>query len=348
MLIVILWALLSGRSKHAPVIKEPLRSLSECLDTEIEKGRVKLDLLTKPKTSTSDKLSIACDPTVEGCIKLNRWEAGPVNFLRISVKTDSVEPITNCKAFLTRIEKNEEKKWGDHSPQLTFSEGEDPDALAKTVYNKVPAFIDVLALTSWGEIRPGTKNRIWPFMPRMHEIFSEVGDYVLTVVITGDGAEPITALLKFNWTRNWQTSWLTLIPESSIQSPEPPQTWAISYEQETEMLEILKDSPKAAVMIMSTKEDRVGNCYAMRLVQVLRKTGNAYLTSHGGCQPESIFGRVISPTTGKSVNFGSQLKLRIWNVATHLESHQPSAVQLDMRLTLWLRAVGRERVTRLS
>jgi hypothetical protein len=273
MLIVILWALLSGRSKHAPVIKEPLRSLSECLDTEIEKGRVKLDLLTKPKTSTSDKLSIACDPTVEGCIKLNRWEAGPVNFLRISIKTDSVEPVTNCKAFLTRIEKNEEKKWGDHSPQLTFSEGEDPDALAKTVYNKVPAFIDVLALTSWGEIRPGTKNRIWPFMPRMHEIFSEVGDYVLTVVITGDGAEPITALLKFNWTRNWQTSWLTLIPESSIQSPAPPQSWAISYEQETEMLGILKDSPKAAVMIMSTKQDRAGNRYAMRLVQVLRKTG---------------------------------------------------------------------------
>ncbi len=52
-----------------------------------------------------------------------------------------------------------------------------------------------------------------------------------------------------------------------------PESWSITYEQETAMLEILEDSPKAPVMIMSTKGDRAGNAYAMRLVQVLRKAG---------------------------------------------------------------------------
>jgi hypothetical protein len=52
-----------------------------------------------------------------------------------------------------------------------------------------------------------------------------------------------------------------------------PDSWSITYEQETAMLEILENSPKAPVMVMSTKGDRVGNAYAMRLVQVLRKAG---------------------------------------------------------------------------
>jgi len=49
----------------------------------------------------------------------------------------------------------------------------------------------------------------------MDEIFSWLGDYLITVVITGDGVTPpITAHLKFNWTGNWETAALTLIQGS--------------------------------------------------------------------------------------------------------------------------------------
>jgi len=103
--------------------------------------------------------------------------------------------------------------------------------MSKTIRYPVAEYLDVLAITSRNQVFPRTKPtiglRLWPFVPSMDEIFSEIGDYLLKVVITGDGVvPPITALLKFTWTKNWQTSLLALIPESSVQSTpsvqEPP------------------------------------------------------------------------------------------------------------------------------
>jgi hypothetical protein len=156
------------------------------------------------------KLKIACGPNVNGCSVLAKWQP-PARFWRLAVKTECLKSVTNCKGFLTRIDKDGENKWGDESQQLTFSQGEDPDALSKTVYNKVPAFLDVLVLTSNNEIIPGTKDRKWPYVASMRDIFSEPGQYILTVAVTGDGSPTINALLSFNWTGYWQTSQLTLI-----------------------------------------------------------------------------------------------------------------------------------------
>jgi hypothetical protein len=134
----------------------------------------------------------------------------PVRFLRVAVFTDSPS-VTGCKGFLTRIDSASEKRWGGESAQLTFAPGEDDDALSKTIYAKVPAFLDVLAITSAGDIHVCTKGRQWFYLPRLHEIFSEVGNYVLTVVVTGDEISSQTSFLRFNWTQNWQTSFLTLL-----------------------------------------------------------------------------------------------------------------------------------------
>ncbi len=105
---------------------------------------------------------------------------------------------------------------------MTFAQGEEPDALSKTIRYPVAEYLDVLAVTSRNQVFPGTKPtiglRLWPFVPSMDEIFSWLGDYLITVVITGDGVmPPITALLKFNWTGNWETAALTLIQESTAQ-----------------------------------------------------------------------------------------------------------------------------------
>lgn len=170
----------------------------------------------RTRTSTSDKkLTIRCDANVEGCVTTGMWRgpagAGmPVRFLRVAVATDSA-CVTGCKGFLTRIDSAGQKRWGGESAQLTFAPGEDEDALSKTIYTKVPAFLDVLAITSDGDIHVCTKGRQWLYLPRLHEIFSEVGDYVLTVVLTGDGISSQTSFLRFNWTKNWQISFLTLL-----------------------------------------------------------------------------------------------------------------------------------------
>jgi hypothetical protein len=195
------------------------------VELELENGRKITSPTIPPPGPPERALQIACGLHIDGCHEENQWEAGPVYFLRVYVKTGSSEPIRNCTAFLTRIEKNGEKRWASHGVQLTFSDSKDPDTLAKTVRAKVPYFVDVLVVTSWGEIRPGNMDRVWAYKPRMHEIFAEVGDYILTVIITGDDIEPITALLKFNWTRNWQTSWLTM----ADQGPAPQHSFSQNF-----------------------------------------------------------------------------------------------------------------------
>jgi len=66
---------------------------------------------------------------------------------------------------------------------------------------------------------PGTYDahfgRCWPYQPALPEIFSEAGDYILAVAVSCDDVPTETALLKFTWTRDWQTSKLALVPESS-------------------------------------------------------------------------------------------------------------------------------------
>jgi len=144
----------------------------------------------------------------------------PVNFFRVVVSaTKESQVVKNCTGFITRIEKDRKTKWGGNNAQVTFAQGEEPDALSKTIRYPVAEYLDVLAVTSRNQVFPGTKPaiglRLWPFVPSMDEIFSLLGDYLITVVITGDGViPPITALLKFNWTGNWETAALTLIQES--------------------------------------------------------------------------------------------------------------------------------------
>lgn len=171
----------------------------------------KAPVVTKPKSSPHFK--IKCDRNIEGCITTNIWRdvSGnglPVRFLHIAISTDCPS-VANCKAFLTRIEKDGKARWIGQE-QLTFSPSEAADTLAKTLHNKITSFVDVVVITSAKEILVCTKDRQWFHLPRLHAIFSEYGDYVLTVVVTGDGALSETALLKFNWTGNWQTSWLSL------------------------------------------------------------------------------------------------------------------------------------------
>jgi hypothetical protein len=189
----------------------------------------------KTELSKEPKLTITCGPIVEGSVAQAWWtingEPTPVNFFRVVVNaTEESQLVKNCTGFLTRIEKDGKTKWGGNNAQLTFAQGEEPDALSKTIRYPVPEYLDVLAVTSRNQIFPGTKPgiglRLWPFVPALDQIFSQIGDYLLTVVITGDGVVPaVTALLKFTWLEDLETAALTLIPESRPDDPyyvDPP------------------------------------------------------------------------------------------------------------------------------
>jgi hypothetical protein len=156
------------------------------------------------------KLDLSCDPAIDGCEVIAHWPNTMVKFCRLAVKTDCLESVRNCKGFLTGIEKDGTKKWGGETSQLTFAPGEDPDALSKTVYYDIPAFLDVLAVTLHSDIVLATKNRVWPYAVDLQSMFADSGKYFLTVAVAGDGSATITAALEFNWTGDWQTSHLRL------------------------------------------------------------------------------------------------------------------------------------------
>lgn len=145
------------------------------------------------------KIRTSCGRDIVGSRPLNEWGSGLVCFLRIAVESESQIPLKNCRATLIEIGKDDKIRWGGDSAVLTFAPGEDSDSQCKTIYPKKPEYVDVLAVHHTGEIRPGTKDRKWLFLPRLDQIFDERGDYTLTVHIAGDSIPPELVRLKFEW-----------------------------------------------------------------------------------------------------------------------------------------------------
>jgi hypothetical protein len=168
----------------------------------------------RPAKYTQPLFALECGPDVPGSEKPALWAGGPeglpVKFLRVVVHIAGRESVSNCTGYLTEIRKNHEKRWEGDNAKLTFAPGEDPDALSKTIHERVPEFLDVLAITSRNQLFVGTKGRGWPYMPRLHDIFSEPGNYLLSICITGDGLPTAAPQLTFTWTQNWETSQLRL------------------------------------------------------------------------------------------------------------------------------------------
>ncbi len=174
-----------------------------------------LEVFRSDLTLPAPQLRMSCHSKIPGCVKETRFtrERIPTNFFRVRVEADGAQSIKNCTAILTSIEKDGRTRWGGDSAKITFAQGEQPDTFAKTIRCKAPEFFDVLAVTCKGEMFPGTYDTIhgrwWPYHPSLPEIFSEHGDYIIAVAVSGDDVPTETATLKFNWTGNWQTSSLT-------------------------------------------------------------------------------------------------------------------------------------------
>jgi hypothetical protein len=130
----------------------------------------------------------------------------PVRFHHAQVSIDS-GTVHGCRAYLTRI-KGETTEWKGNE-QLTFSPSEASDSLSKAVYAKVPYQLDVLVVTSGGEIIVCNHNREWLRLPRLRDLFATHGFYDLSIAIAGEDASAETFLVRFQWTGNWQDSFLT-------------------------------------------------------------------------------------------------------------------------------------------
>jgi hypothetical protein len=116
--------------------------------------------------------------------------------------------VSACKAYLTEIRGENKPPWQGHE-QLTFEPSEAYDSLSKAVFENIKYRLDVLLLVRNGDIVVCNQYRAWPRWPRLKDIFAAHGAYDLIVNIAGENAAGETFKLRFNWTGNHQTSFLT-------------------------------------------------------------------------------------------------------------------------------------------
>jgi hypothetical protein len=163
-----------------------------------------LERFRSEPTRASGKFQVRCGPDVyaDNILVGNV----PARYLQaeISIKSGTVH---GCRAYLREI-RGETKRWEGHE-QLTFQPSESPDTLSKAIFASIKYRLDILLLISTGGIVVCNHNRVWTSFPNLNDLFSAHGSYNLRIDIGGEDASGETFLLCFNWTGNWQTSFLT-------------------------------------------------------------------------------------------------------------------------------------------
>jgi hypothetical protein len=130
------------------------------------------------------------------------WNNGNdlVTFFRLVVSSSTASRIEDAKGYLVSIEKDSKILWDSQEVPLTFAPGENADALSKTIEDGGKYPLDVLVLRHGdNDLFLGTPGRTWPHFTSLAEIFSEEGEYVLTIRISAKDCPSILAKMKFVW-----------------------------------------------------------------------------------------------------------------------------------------------------
>jgi hypothetical protein len=170
--------------------------------------------ISKLREQMTPKLRMFCDD--EGCVKRMTRTQTPFVFFRVAVESVGVDHVTDCKGFLTRIEKDGAIKWAGNNVLLTFAPEENEDATAKTIREKIPEYLDVVAVAQRGVIFLGTKRRVWQdYLEPLASIFSDRGEYILTIKVSGRETRTIEGRLKLCIAENYLESLIELLTPPS-------------------------------------------------------------------------------------------------------------------------------------
>jgi len=141
----------------------------------------------------------------------NYWGPNkPVIFYQVRVDLLGKGSVKDCCARLLKIQRDKDVRWEGQAVELTFSPGEAPDALSKTLNDEIPEYVDVVILPSDHSIFLGVKGRQWAYQPPLQEIFRERGKYLITIAVRGGIGATQKALLEFVW-NEWDTSTLEVV-----------------------------------------------------------------------------------------------------------------------------------------
>lgn len=139
-----------------------------------------------------------------------------VIFLRVIVSSLTARRIENAKAYLVSIEKDSKTLWDDQEMPLTFSPGENPDALCKTIEHGGHYPLDVMIVRRGDDaLFMGTPQRAWPHFDSLHEIFAETGEYILNIRVSADDCPSVVARVMFHWGGSSFECGIDVLPASS-------------------------------------------------------------------------------------------------------------------------------------
>lgn len=157
-----------------------------------------------PKTDMTPFI-LDCSKEISGCIVLNHDKT--CTYLRMRVATNRPNEIKGCLGHLTKVETNGVVLFDHESRELPFASSEDVDSLAKTIHPNVPYFLDVLGIY-WPKTRvfiPRKGNPCAATDLNGNYIFSDGGEYIITVSVSGNGVPTVQTKLLFSWTKNHET-----------------------------------------------------------------------------------------------------------------------------------------------
>lgn len=137
-------------------------------------------------------------------------------FLRVAVYSECNKQISGCHAKITRIDGGEDNTSREISLPVPFSPAHDDDAFAKRIPGKETEYIDIFTiLTQNSKFVSLEHDKTYLFSNNLSQIFNNTGEYHLRLIVSGQEIITHEALLKFNWTGNWETTDLSCIEKNT-------------------------------------------------------------------------------------------------------------------------------------
>lgn len=221
-ILTIIWYLIMAPSRiHSEQAREVVKRDQRIGDHE---GRIaELEFKLTPK------LNLACGHGVSGTRqRMNMRVAGawgwddrgdPLNAttLRIAVTTDSPLGISDCSGVITTIRRGDLTLMHGDNIELPISPSTAESRHIGNVRQGVVSYLDVLLIPDGDNCR-FPKDAHVPDSARLKYLFDQFCEYMIEIVVSGFETAPTRALLKFNWTGNWETTDISMMALGQSQS----------------------------------------------------------------------------------------------------------------------------------
>jgi hypothetical protein len=178
--------------------------------------------LLKAKLESKPMLEMRYSEAIQGCYLPGDGSPGGFDSFRLAV-TARNGTITRCKGHITKVEIDGRKKFGGNEALLTFALAENDDATDKTIPVNATRFLDVLDTNAEGVRGIRVKNEEWPtHYPPIRKIFDTIGEYLITIQVSGLEAETIEASFKLTLKTDGRQSTFEQSSESHAIQPAQP------------------------------------------------------------------------------------------------------------------------------